>query len=64
MIIIKSKREIEIMKEAGRITAYAHRRVQEAIKPGISTAELDKKNIIIFTGICRYDLLFYSIRIC
>ena len=42
MIVIKSKREIEIMKEAGRITAYAHRKVQEAIQPGISTAELDK----------------------
>lgn len=42
MIILKSKREIEIMKEAGRITAYAHRMVQEAIRPGISTHELDK----------------------
>ncbi len=42
MITIKSDREIEIMKEAGRITAYAHRCVKEAIKPGISTYELDK----------------------
>ena len=30
MISIKSNREIEIMKEAGRITALAHRKVQEA----------------------------------
>ena len=42
MIEIKSKREIELMKEACRITALAHKAVQEAIKPGISTLELDK----------------------
>ena len=32
MITIKSNREIEIMMEAGRITALAHRKVKEAIK--------------------------------
>ena len=42
MISIKSNREIEIMKEAGRITALAHRMVKEAIRPGISTLELDR----------------------
>lgn len=41
MITIKSSREIELMKEAGRIVALAHRKVQEAIVPGISTYELD-----------------------
>lgn len=42
MIFIKSNREIELMKEAGRIVALAHRKIAEAIKPGISTYELDK----------------------
>lgn len=42
MISIKSSREIELMKEAGRIVAYAHRKVQEAITAGISTYELDR----------------------
>jgi len=42
MIIIKSNREIEIMREAGRINALAHRKVKEAIRPGISTLELDR----------------------
>ncbi len=42
MITIKSNREIELMKEAGRIVALAHRKVKEAIRPGISTLELDK----------------------
>ena len=41
MISIKSNREIEIMKEAGRITALAIRKVKEAIHPGVSTYELD-----------------------
>ena len=42
MILIKSNREIELMKEAGRIVAHAHRAVKEAIAPGVSTAQLDK----------------------
>ncbi len=42
MITRKSKREIELMKEAGRIVAVAHKAVKAAIKPGISTLELDK----------------------
>ena len=41
MITRKSKREIELMKEAGRITAITHRMVREAIAPGITTKELD-----------------------
>ena len=42
MIVIKSNREIELMREAGRITALAHRKVAEAIAPGVSTFELDQ----------------------
>ena len=42
MIIIKSKREIDIMKEAGKIVAHAHEIVKENIRPGISTKELDE----------------------
>lgn len=42
MIIIKSPRELEIMARAGKITAQAHRVVKDAIRPGISTKELDK----------------------
>ena len=41
MIVIKSNREIELMREAGRIVALAHRKVAEAIAPGVSTLELD-----------------------
>lgn len=41
MISIKSEKEIEYMREAGRIVALAHNAVKEAIKPGITTKELD-----------------------
>ena len=42
MIIIKSKSEIELMREAGKIVADTHEVIREAIVPGISTLELDK----------------------
>lgn len=42
MIIIKTQREIEIMRKAGRIVAGAHELVKKYIRPGISTMELDK----------------------
>ncbi len=40
-IVLKSRREIEIMREAGRINALALQAVREAIRPGVTTAELD-----------------------
>jgi methionyl aminopeptidase len=40
-IYIKSEQEIALMREAGRINALALAAVQEAIRPGVSTAELD-----------------------
>lgn len=42
MVEIKSKREIELMREACRITALAHKAIADAIKPGVSTLELDQ----------------------
>ena len=42
MVTIKSKKEIELMREAGRVTALTHKAIEEAIKPGMTTAELDR----------------------
>ncbi len=42
MIILKTPREIEIMREANRIVAQILERMGEMVKPGITTAELDK----------------------
>ncbi len=42
MITIKSKREIDIMREAGKLVALAHEYLKKQIKPGISTKRLDQ----------------------
>lgn len=42
MIITKSAAELEIMREAGRITAKALRVVATAVRPGATTADLDR----------------------
>jgi methionyl aminopeptidase len=41
MIICKTERELEIMREAGRIVALTHQELQKYITPGITTKELD-----------------------
>ncbi len=41
MITIKSKREIELMQEACKITALTYEYIEKIIKPGMSTLELD-----------------------
>jgi methionyl aminopeptidase len=40
--IHKTPREIQIMREAGRIVARVHQAFREAIRPGISTWDLDQ----------------------
>ncbi|ADQ15318.1 type I methionyl aminopeptidase [Halanaerobium hydrogeniformans] len=42
MIILKSKREIDIMRKANKIVADTHSYLADKIEPGISTAEIDK----------------------
>lgn len=42
MIVLKSRREIELMREAGRISAQALKLAGEAVQPGITTREIDK----------------------
>ena len=42
MIICKTQREIDIMRQAGKIVAITHRELQKYIKPGITTLELDR----------------------
>lgn len=42
MIICKSQTELDCLREAGRIVADTHRLLAEAIRPGITTAELDR----------------------
>jgi len=41
IISIKSPREIELMRHAGRITAAARKLAGELVKPGVTTLEID-----------------------
>ena len=42
MVTIKSKYEIEKMREAGRVANLAQKAIERAIRPGVSTYELDR----------------------
>lgn len=42
MIAIRNENEIKLLRKSGQILAIAKQKVYDAIKPGISTAELDK----------------------
>ena len=52
MVTIKSPREIELMREAGRIVALAHQAVRDHVRPGVSTKELDE---IVEATILHHD---------
>ena len=41
-ITIKSAREIELMTEAGRILEIVHEEMKKALKPGMSTKDIDR----------------------
>ena len=42
MITLKSAHEIELMRRAGKITAAARALARDMVKPGVTTAQLDK----------------------
>ncbi len=50
--VLKSPREIQIMREAGRIVARVHAAMREAVRQGVSTWDLDQ---LAFDTMARYD---------
>lgn len=42
-VTIKSSKEIELMREAGRILAIVHDELRDFVKPGITTMDIDRK---------------------
>lgn len=60
-VSIKSSREIELMREAGRLLEITHNELQKAIRPGISTWEIDRlgEQIIRSFG-CTPNFLHYN----
>lgn len=41
-ITIKSDKEIELMRQASKVVAEAKAHVRDAVKPGVTTAALDR----------------------
>lgn len=60
-VTIKSAREIELMREAGRLLEITHNELAKIIKPGISTLEIDRlgEQIIRSFG-CTPNFLHYN----
>lgn len=63
MIIIKSEQEIDIMRESGKVTGYILKELENFIKPGLSTFDIDRfveeiilknKMIPAFKGYCGF----------
>lgn len=45
--ILKTERELQTMREAGRIVARVHEALRDAVKPGVSTEDLDQVAVSI-----------------
>ena len=60
-ITIKSNREIELMREAGRLLALVHEEMGQYIRPGVSTKEIDElgEKVIRSFG-CEPNFLNYN----
>ncbi|MZP30275.1 type I methionyl aminopeptidase [Heliobacterium undosum] len=43
MIVLKAARELDYMRDAGRIVAETLREMEKAVEPGVTTADLDRK---------------------
>ena len=61
MVTIKSEREIELMREAGRILAKVHEELGRTLVPGMSTKEIDRmcEDMIRSHG-CVPSFLYYQ----
>lgn len=60
-ITIKSEREIELMTEAGRILSIVHDELEKAVRPGMTTLEIDRlgEEVIRSFG-CEPSFLNYN----
>lgn len=60
-VTIKSAREIELMRESCRLLSEVHDRLKEAIRPGISTYEIDALGEKLIRGYgCEPNFLHYN----
>ena len=60
-VTIKSAREIDLMREAGRLLEKVHNELGQAIKPGMSTLEIDRLGEKLIRGYgCIPNFLNYN----
>ena len=66
MIVTKDHREIELMREAGRIVALVHQKLREVIVPGITTLQIDEicKKVILENNATPSFLHLYGFPNC
>ena len=60
MIIIKSKREIDIMREAAKVTGEILRDIEGFIKPGMTTHAIDN---FVEERILHYKMKDFLLRL-
>ena len=61
MVSIKSQSEIALMREAGKILAKVHEELKDAIRPGMSTLDIDRLGEKIIRGYgCIPSFLNYN----
>lgn len=63
-VTIKSEREIELMREAGKILAKTHNELEKALKPGMTTWDIDHlgEEIIRTYGVSPPSKIIAGIR--
>jgi len=54
MIIIKSKQEIKLMREAGKVTGNILRELENIVKPGMTTSDVDE---FVESEILKYKMI-------
>lgn len=60
-VTVKTAREIELMRESGRILAQVHEELGKIIKPGISTYDIDKEGERLIRSFgCEPSFLNYN----
>lgn len=60
-VSIKSAREIELMRESGRLLAIVHEELGKALRPGMTTKEIDRLGEEIIRGFgCVPNFLHYN----
>ena len=60
-VTIKSAREIELMREAGRLLEIVHDEMAKIIRPGISTMEINEKGDKVIRELgCKPNFLHYG----